>query len=428
MDKQSNNKKIFHGWIVVLECVLIMSMGVGIVSNCQGLFIKPICEDLGFGRQEYGITQTILSLGTTVLAIFAGPMYKRFRLKDIMRAGVIALLIFYTTFSFSTTLPIFYISYVGLSFAASVLGVLPNSFIVNNWFKTNKGRAMGVAFMGAGLGASLFNFLGGRWITAFGWRITQRIIVVLMAVTLIPCVFFTLKYSPEEMGLQPYSEKERSTKKKHFTFVRGDGYSFAEVRKVPTFWVICFCTIFIRLSANALNINMASQVSDAGYALTIASAITAITMALMAANKPIMGQLFDRAGVQWTVLVVCISGIIGFTGMLNCRNPVFLALMVLGAPMACSFGSAGLPILTITLFGEKDNKTIQGILTACGNIGVAMISLISGGVYDATGSYDLAIYLFIFLMLLAGIGYEVSFAVMRHKIKKHDQEAFQAQA
>ena len=54
-------KNVFYGWYVVAAGCVVMSMTMGIISNCFGQFIKPVCADLGFTRQQMSMNQTMYS-------------------------------------------------------------------------------------------------------------------------------------------------------------------------------------------------------------------------------------------------------------------------------------------------------------------------------------------------------------------------------
>ncbi len=44
--------KVFYGWWIVAAGFLIMGAAYGIVTNCVGLFVKPVTENMGFTRQS----------------------------------------------------------------------------------------------------------------------------------------------------------------------------------------------------------------------------------------------------------------------------------------------------------------------------------------------------------------------------------------
>ena len=64
-----------------------------------------------------------------------------------------------------------------------------------------RGLATGICFMGSGLGGMILNPLLGIWLERCGWRMSFRILGVIMAVVAIPCVLL-VRIRPEHMGLR----------------------------------------------------------------------------------------------------------------------------------------------------------------------------------------------------------------------------------
>ena len=52
--------KVFYGWWIVAAGFLIMGAAYGIVTNCVGLFVKPVTENMGFTRQAFSMNQTLV--------------------------------------------------------------------------------------------------------------------------------------------------------------------------------------------------------------------------------------------------------------------------------------------------------------------------------------------------------------------------------
>ena len=48
MQQTKTKKKFFYGWVIVFCCTLLVAAGTGIFVNCLGIFVKPVCEELGF--------------------------------------------------------------------------------------------------------------------------------------------------------------------------------------------------------------------------------------------------------------------------------------------------------------------------------------------------------------------------------------------
>ena len=73
--KERGERRIFYGWYIVASSFLIMFCSIGIVNNCSGLFIKPVCEDMGFSRGTMAVNMTILSACQMVVALFGGKIF-----------------------------------------------------------------------------------------------------------------------------------------------------------------------------------------------------------------------------------------------------------------------------------------------------------------------------------------------------------------
>ena len=111
--------RIFYGWYIVAAGFLVMFCSIGIVNNCSGLYIKPVCDDMGFSRGAMGVNMTILSACQMIVALFGGKIFVRFDVRNIMRISSIALAVSYFSYSFVQSLPMYYALSVVLGFAGN---------------------------------------------------------------------------------------------------------------------------------------------------------------------------------------------------------------------------------------------------------------------------------------------------------------------
>lgn len=77
MKTQKQSGKFFYGWLVVAGCFVIMGMSYGAINNCMGIFIKPVCDDMGFSRAGMGVTQSLLSASLMVMSLVSGRVLSR---------------------------------------------------------------------------------------------------------------------------------------------------------------------------------------------------------------------------------------------------------------------------------------------------------------------------------------------------------------
>ena len=104
-----------------------------------------------------GVNMTIIAACQMVMALFGGKIFVKFDVKKIMRISSILLAVGYFSYSLATSLPVFYLISVVVGFAMGGTTTMPLSLLIGNWFHQRRGFAVGVAFMGSGIGGMLFS-------------------------------------------------------------------------------------------------------------------------------------------------------------------------------------------------------------------------------------------------------------------------------
>jgi MFS family permease len=79
-------------------------------------------------------------------------------------------------------------------------GPIPNQVLISNWFSAKRGRAMGAAYLGLGLGSAISPLLINGLIQSVGWRHAFEIIRALTLVVLFPVSQWITRSSPRESG------------------------------------------------------------------------------------------------------------------------------------------------------------------------------------------------------------------------------------
>ncbi|MGN8937393.1 MFS transporter [Bittarella sp. HCP28S3_D9] len=381
---QKTRKPFFYGWVIVGAAFVVMAVSMGIATNCFSLFIKPICAHFGFSRQSVGAMQTISNAAMMVTALLSGRIFSRFAVKQVMKVSSIALTVSFFCYSLASSIWVFYLISAVLGLALGTVHMVPLSILLSNWFHEKRGFALGLAFMGSGVGGMLFNSLAGVLIEGMGWRVSFQILAAIMGITLIPIVFFVIRNRPEDMGLLPLGEKGEQAP----TAQMGEGFTFGQVVKTPRFWAFCLCIIVSELCMYGLMINIAPHVSDVGYSLQTSALISAACMGSLAVGKLLLGTLYDKLGIRIATLSAYAATVVGLIGCLFAHvSPLFLVLVVLGAGLGCAYGSVAYPILTQSLYGLRDYSAIYGFLTAFTRFGDMLTPLVMGAVFDSMGSY-----------------------------------------
>ena len=170
---------------------------VGFALYGLPFFYNFMVTDLGWTRAEVtsGNFYSKLLIGP-LFGFLAGWVIDRWGPRKLMIAGILMAGIALIGLSSVTTLGMFYLFYVFNALGYVCGGPLPNQVLLSRWFDKARGKAMGFAYLGIGVGGVIVPQLADRLRVAFGWQGALRTIGILMIVIALPMALF-VKESPE---------------------------------------------------------------------------------------------------------------------------------------------------------------------------------------------------------------------------------------
>jgi len=379
------NTKIFYGWIIVASSFLIMTLGWGIVFNTSSLFIEPVSETLDISRKVMNFTFTLRAIFQLLISLSSVILFKRFKMINVMRFCSVGLGITFFLHSYINSVFLLYLLNSLSTVFVILLSVLPLSAILNNWFHIKRGLVVGISFMGSGIGGLIFNPITGYIIVNYGWRSAYQFLSVVIFAIVVPITFFVLKQKPEDIGENPLGEidEEESEKSEDKSY----GITLSEAMRTFRFWGISVASVLLSIVGISLMLNISPHLTNAGYSVTFAANIVALTMGALAIGKIILGSLFDKLGLRTATSIAVSFLIIGTVGMIYVTNYIALFAVVAGTGLGTAFYTIANPIITTKVYGNKDYSSIYGSLTAVIGLGGIISPVIVGFLYDSSGSY-----------------------------------------
>ena len=379
------NTKIFYGWIIVASSFLIMTLGWGIVFNTSSLFIEPVSETLDISRKVMNFTFTLRAIFQLLISLSSVILFKRFKMINVMRFCSVGLGITFFLHSYINSVFLLYLLNSLSTVFVILLSVLPLSAILNNWFHIKRGLVVGISFMGSGIGGLIFNPITGYIIVNYGWRSAYQFLSIVIFAIVVPITFFVLKQKPEDIGETPLGEidEEESEKSEDKSY----GITLSEAMKTFRFWGISVASVLLSIVGISLMLNISPHLTNAGYSVTFAANIVALTMGALAIGKIILGSLFDKLGLRTATSIAVSFLIVGTVGMIYVTNYIALFAVVAGTGLGTAFYTIANPIITTKVYGNKDYSSIYGFLTAVIGLGGIISPVIVGFLYDSSGSY-----------------------------------------
>jgi sugar phosphate permease len=398
--------RFFYGWIIV-GVLFFISIIDGGFTYIFSAFLKPLSQEFGWTRAETAgaFSLYLLAAGLT-LPLWGGLADRRgVRLVFLLSAlidGVALVLL-----SAVRSLTAFYVLYFILGVGLGGIGPATIGKAVSQWFVTKRGLAMGLALVGGGGGGLLLVPLSGFLIDSYSWRIAYLGLAGLALGGMFPLVLFFLTDTPEERGLTPLGQSSRTT---DAIEAEGEGrlepgdWTLREALFTSTFWLlgVAFCAgLMVGLAMIA---HQVAVLQDAGFTLETASAIGGVTLGMSMGGRLTVGWASEHARYIHLMLSLCLlleAAGIGFLLYLNILGLWAVAAFV----VFFGLGYGGLVVLWPLVighdFGLRAFGAIAGVLgTVAASLGGAVGPIMAGAIYDRTGSYYWAFFLFIAVLLV----------------------------
>lgn len=384
----SNSQKwFFRGWLVVFAGLILMISVYGIVNNCASLFIKPVTEDLGFSRSEFSLYYTVIALSTMVIALFMGKLAKKFKLKNIMLVGCVLAGIGYIGYSYASSIYVFYLMSIFSGLGLGMTTLTPLSIIISNWFVEKRGLALGLTFMGSGVGGMIFNPIANYIILNYSWRQSYLVLGIIILVTTIPVVLIFMSEKPSDKGLLPYGYSNSSENVLDNSL---KGIMLGDAVKTKIFWIMVVGLILITIIAMGVQMHIASYLTDIGYSPTFAASVISINMGVVILGKILLGYVFDKVGCEKGVIFVGLQVFLGVLALLFASKYPAIIVFIICWGIGNCMGTIVPALITSEIFGKRDYSTIVGVVNAVVLLGAALGSAVTGKLYDMSGGYTLA--------------------------------------
>lgn len=383
--------KHHYCWVILAVCCALGSAAQGVGINCKGLFIVPVCKELGFRISAFNTYFLFYGISSALMLFQVDKVYLKYPARNV-------LLVALAVFSASTASMGLMGHLAGWYFVGAVQGLsgaflmyIPVPMLIHRWFDQRRGMALGVATSAAALCGVIANPLVNEIITRFGWRtgyFAQGIIMLLMAGP----ALLLVRNSPAELGLQSYGA-ERVTREEIFKRVKRP-----EGRKELFFSSVCFSVII--MFAVTFTQQLSSYADSVGMVGRWGALMTSLAMAGSMLARVLQGIICDLYGhwrACWVFLLLAVSGNLLLMAGTKVPALCFAGSFLLGANHSNFSIMIPLSVAVASVPENYDHVlTRVNISTMLSN---AVAPTIIGLLYETTGSYHIVFVIFIVSLL-----------------------------
>jgi MFS family permease len=316
----------YHGWNIILACILSQLAALGVPVNCFSLFVGHWSTQFHTPISTLALGMTAFSLSCSIWCPLVGFLADRYPVRNIMAIALVGMALFQTVIGFASAgwqIVVLYSVVLGLviTFSSGV----PSQALVARWFVRRRGLAMGLTSFGIALAGVVFPPIITALLPQIGWRATWLLFGVLTGVVVAPIVFFSLRERPgAEEGAA------------YVTPTVHDPQAVAlPLRRIfgnRNFWMTIIAFTPTQSALMVLSVNLAPIVMSKGFSLATAGLLISVYSLSAIASKLGMGMLADRFGNRIPLMLVTLFCAAGCAALAMGHALVFIyaAVMLIG--------------------------------------------------------------------------------------------------
>ena len=346
-----------------------------------------------FMVKEYGWSRTVVTSGNALGKLLVGPLFgfiagwmiDKYGPRRLMMAGVLMMGTALIGLSFADSLGLFYMFYIFNALGYVCGGPLPCQVLISRWFDKNRGKAMGIAYLGIGVGGALVPLIAAGLEKNFGWHNSLAVIGVLVIIIAFPMVFF-IKGSSSR-----YVEAGRPA----------PVVPIKNVLTNPYFYLLALGSMCSIGAVGGIGQHLKLYLRDLNFTQSDAAHVMSVMLLSSLAGRLIMGWLADLISRKYVMILIylIVASAIPLLLMPDFPGRVYIFAVIFGIGLGGDYMI--IPLMAGDLFGVRALGRTMGIILVADGVSESMFPMLVGRLYDISNSYTTG---FIVLICIALTG------------------------
>jgi sugar phosphate permease len=367
-----------------------MSIASGINFHGFGNFIIPLGREFGWSRTVISTVFSLARLESGLVGPLEGWAVDRMGPRKLMLVGLPLMGLGYILMSRVNSLLAFFLVFIFLITLGNSLGMsTPITATVVNWFNRRRGLAFGIMWSGVGLGGVFVPALGWA-VEEFGWRTASTIVGYFIIAVGVP-IAMVMRHRPEPYGYYPDGrppEESAGAGDRTRPLAPESSFTARQALATSSFWYLALSITARSVVSGGIGFHLVPYFEGLG-ATPVGAAALAGSVGLMSIpgrfGLSTLGDYVNRRYVMAASLGVMAASIV-FMARADTVSAVIPALVAFSAAQG---GVSVIPqALIADYFGRGSYATIQGFRSSVQMGGIIAGPVISGYVFDRTGSYS----------------------------------------
>jgi len=360
-------------WLVVLAAASIAAIGMGL-RQVMGLFLVPVSDSLGLGRESFALAIAIANLVWGISAPFTGAMSDKYGTGAVVTFGAVTTAIGLLLMHWAQTDLDLFVSGIFMGFGVAGAGVNAVIGAVGR-AATSEQRSAAIASVGMGAGIGILVALpyAHLLLEQFGWQ--TSLLILAATASLIFVFVWPVSGRPE----QPASKVPPQSLKA----------ALSEAFRLPSFWLLNAGFFVCGFHVVFYGTHLPAYVADQGFSPEVGVWGLMIIGLGNLIGTYLAGQWGRHYSKRYGLSLIYLGRAFVFLG--------FLFLPITPLTVIGLSGVLGLlwlstiPLtssLVATFFGAKWMTMLYGIVFFSHQLGSFLGVWLGGAIYDRFQSYD----------------------------------------
>ena len=348
-----------------------------------------------FMVQQFGWTRAQVTSGNALSRLVVGPLFgfligwlvDRFGPRRVMMLGILMAASALVGLGRVSSIGMFYFFYFLNALGYICGSPLPNQVLLTQSFDRSRGKAMGFAYLGIGIGGATVPWISHALVHHFGWQTALRILGLSVAVFSFPLTAL-LKEPP------------RARKTSAITEPTSPKIAF----KTGSFYLLTLGSMCSIAAVSGTQQNLKLFLSlDRHFTQSDAAGVLSLVLGFSIGGRLLMGWLADRFAKKYVMLLTYLLVAAGIPLLFLGSNRLllFFSAAIFGVGLGGDYMIV--PLMTAEIFGIEILGRLLGVIIISGGIAEAAAPWAVGRLRDVTGTYTVACFALIGVALLGGL-------------------------
>jgi MFS family permease len=348
-----------------------------------------------FWVEEFKWSRAMVTSGNLAGKLIVGPLFgfvagwciDRFGPRRLMLSGILMVGLGVMGLGIMEASWQFYVFYFLIALGYMCGGPLPNQVLISRWFDKARGKAMGIAYLGIGVGGMLVPHIA-RWLNLqVGWHTALFALGVIIIAVAFPMAWFVQENPTPAATTETKTEEPKTP--------------LSSVLKSGSFYLLVIGSMCSIGAVAGVSQNLKLFLSlDLQYSQVQSANVMSLVLGSSIIGRLLMGWLADKFPKKYVMLLI--YAIVSLAILLLYSTTTPTAIYVFAVLFGIGLGGDYMiiPLMAAELFGVKVMGRVMGLVLTMDGLAEAFGPIMAGALRDKTGSYTTSFTALIVLSVL----------------------------